>query len=446
MATDNASSVSLRDRELEVAREIAHAFLTASSALEVYRLALARLTPLVQASFSSVFERDPADRTLLKLVCAHNWPQSSARFLSQLRIRVGRGPTGRAVAEGAAVEVADVFADLALREWWDPARELGFTSLISLPLAVDGNTLGAVSFYFAGAREFGADERHLLRLIADQLAVVAGRAAAMDEQRHELQRLRAENQRLRSRLESGEESERMKEEFLSNIGHELRTPLTAILGYASILTSGQAGELKDDQHDAVERIDSAANVLLRLITDLLELSQIKLGRSELQPAPDDAVLIARRALAAAGAPPAGVEVILDAATDRLPVMLDAGKVEGILHNLLANAYKFTPRGSVRLSVRNGIDEGGRVVEWIVEDTGIGIAQDQQEAIFDEFRQVDGSSTRLYGGTGLGLSLSRHSARLLGGRISVESEPGRGSRFRLVVPQAEGTGPASGATP
>jgi signal transduction histidine kinase len=433
METRNASAVSLRSRELDVAREIAHAFMTAAAPVEVYRLALARLTPLVQASFSSVFERDPADRTLLKLACAHNWPQSSARFLSQLRVRVGRGPTGRAVAESAPVEVRDVFADLALREWWEPARELGFTSLISLPLEVDGSAVGALTFYFEAARDFDADERHLLRLIADQLAVASGRATAMYEQRTELQRLRGENEELRSRIGARDESARMKEEFLSNISHELRTPLTSILGYANLLTSGQTGPLPEEQRAALDRIESSAHVLLRLITDLLELSQLKLGRTELQPAPDDAVLIVQRALDAAGDAPQGVDVRLEPSADTLPLMVDGAKVQNILHNLLTNAYKFTATGSVTVSVRQGIEEGGRVMEWVVEDTGIGISRDQRDAIFDEFRQVDGSSTRLYGGTGLGLALSRHMARLLGGRITVESEEGRGSRFRLVLP-------------
>jgi signal transduction histidine kinase len=437
MEPSNAPPVSLRARELDVAREIAHAFITAAAPVEVYRLALARLTPLVQASFSSVFERDPADRTLLKLACAHNWPQSSARFLSQLRVRVGRGPTGRAVAESAPVEVGDVFADLALREWWEPARELGFTSLISLPLEIDGAAIGALTFYFEAAREFDADERHLLRLIADQLAVASGRAAVLDEQRRELQRLRAENDALRIRIGARAESERLKDEFLSNISHELRTPLTAILGYANLLSSGAGGPLPEDGSAAVERIESAANVLLRLITDLLELSQLKLGRAELQVAPDDAVHIAQRALDAAGAAPPGVEVRLEAGDERMPLMVDGGKVQNILHNLLSNAYKFTSAGAVTLTVRSASDDGARAVEWIVADTGIGIPRDKQEAIFDEFLQVDGSSTRLYGGTGLGLALSRHMARLLGGRVTVESEESKGSRFRLVLPVEPG---------
>jgi hypothetical protein len=116
-----------RARELEIVREIANAFLTATSALEVYRLALIRAMPLVGASFGSVFLRDPVEPELLRLECAHNWPQPSARFLGQMRIRVGRGPTGRAVAEHRPIEADDIFADPALRDWWEPARELAFT-------------------------------------------------------------------------------------------------------------------------------------------------------------------------------------------------------------------------------------------------------------------------------------------------------------------------------
>ena len=421
------------DREVDVAREVAHALLTASTPLEVYRLALARLTPLVRARFSSVFERDPADPTLLKLACAHNWPQASARYLGQLRIRVGRGPTGRAVAEGELVQVRDVFADIALREWWEPARELGFVALISLPLRVGSRVDGALTFYFASARDFDDSERHILILIADQLAAASGRVAEMEAQRREMARLQAETDQLRGRLGAGEESTRLKDEFLSNISHELRTPLTAILGYADLLAGGVAGDVPEDQRAAVERIRKAAHALLRLINDLLELSHLKLGRIELNVAPDDALHIARRALDAAGPAPGDVQLALQEPAEPVRLMVDGEKAARILENLLTNAFKFTPRGSVTISIRRTVEEQHPVVEWVVRDTGIGIPADDHDAIFDEFRQVDGSSTRLYAGTGLGLALSRRLARLLGGRITVRSEPGKGSEFRLTVP-------------
>jgi GAF domain-containing protein len=160
----------------ELAREIAAVALTAASALEVYRTALAQITPAVGASFASLFLRDEEDPGLLRLACALNWPQSSARFLSDFRIRDGRGPTGQAVRHGLPVEVADVFQDPALEDWWEPARELGFVSTTSLPLRSGRLVLGALSFYFREPLDFDDDARALLGVVAHQLAGTAARA------------------------------------------------------------------------------------------------------------------------------------------------------------------------------------------------------------------------------------------------------------------------------
>ncbi|MEO7671961.1 MAG: GAF domain-containing sensor histidine kinase [Longimicrobiales bacterium] len=418
--------------ELEVAREIFDAFLTANNAVEVYRLALARLTPLVHASFASIFLRDPADPTLLKLACAQNWPQSSARFLSQLRIREGRGPTGAAVAEKRAITVQDVFSDTGLREWWDPARELGFVSLITLPLIHDSEAVGALSFYFDAPREFAEDELHLLRLIADQLAAVTRRAHMLESVRREVQQLRIEKQTLEQRMHAAEGSKRLKDEFLANMSHELRTPLTSIIGYADLLLDGQAGELEPRQRTLISRVDSAAGVLLHLINDLLELSQLKLGRSQLVFEPADAELLVKRALDLAGEPPERVEFSMDA-PEKIETVTDGDKVVKIIENLLSNAFKFTTSGSVTVRIRSVMRDLTPCVEWSIADTGIGIRSEERENIFDEFRQLDGSSTRLYGGTGLGLALCKRLAELLGGDIVVQTEVGKGSTFRLTLP-------------
>src|SRR5690625_2553281 len=175
------SAEALRERELEIAHEIAQALLSATTPLEVYRLALSRVTALVDASFSSVFLRDDSDPDLLRLVCAQNWPQASARFLGQLRIRVGRGPTGRAVEERRPVTTEDVFSDLSMQDWWDPARELGFSSMIALPLEVRDEVAGALSFYFTEPHHFGEEELRLLSLVAAQLAATAERAQMIDD-------------------------------------------------------------------------------------------------------------------------------------------------------------------------------------------------------------------------------------------------------------------------
>jgi signal transduction histidine kinase len=422
-----------RQRELQITREIARAFLQATHPLEVYRTALTRVMPLLDASFASVFLRDPRDRTLLKLECAQNWPQSAARYLSQMRIREGRGPTGRAVSERRAIAVTNVFDDPLLREWWEPARELGFTALVALPLEAGEGVTGALSFYFDAPHHFHEEELHLLQLVADELAASAERAQVVDALRRANAGLMQEVEELRTRIGDAEEAKRLKDEFVANMSHELRTPLNAILGYAYLLSEGQAGQLNPEQTNAVAKIDSSATVLLHLINDLLDLSHLKLGRADLVFAPDDALRIARRAAESAGPPPEGVQFSIDSAQDEVPITTDGEKAAKILENLLSNAYKFTREGRIVLQVRR-TDGGVRgMVSWTVTDTGIGIPEEQQDAIFDEFRQVDGSSTRLYGGTGLGLALSRRLAEALGGGVEVESTPGSGSTFVLRLP-------------
>lgn len=163
------------DHHREVVREIREAGERAATPVEVYRTALARITPRTGATFASVFLRDDDSPELLRLACAQNWPQSSARFLGELRIREGRGPTGRAVAQGAPVEVVDVFEDPELEEWWEPARELGFVAMTSHPLVADGRAVGAISFYFSDRQTVDEDVRSLLSTVARELAAAAER-------------------------------------------------------------------------------------------------------------------------------------------------------------------------------------------------------------------------------------------------------------------------------
>lgn len=203
-ATPQEYAELLRRRELEISREIADASLSAATAVEVYRLTLGRVTPLVDASFASVFVRDAAETGLLRLVCAQNWPQSSAKYLDRIRIRVGRGPTGRAVAEARPVEVADVFADPGLEDWWEIARELGFVSLISLPLQGADDVHGALTFYFKAERTFSDAERGLLGRVTRQLARSAERADLLDGLRTANERLRLRNEELERGLRTSD--------------------------------------------------------------------------------------------------------------------------------------------------------------------------------------------------------------------------------------------------
>ncbi len=426
-------------RELQAAREIAHAFQTAATPLEVYRLALERVSPLVGAAFASVFLRD--GEAVLRLAASWNWPPEFAGFLGEMRVRVGAGPTGVAVAENRVVEIPNVFSATELEDWWEVARELGFAASVSLPLLQGGRPEGAVTFYF---REPGAPrshDRHLLRLVADQLSATAEKAHLIDDLQRANALLRLQNVELEARYREAEEARRLRGELLANVSHELRTPLTAILGYAYLLRDGRA--LTGDQAAQVERIEGAGTQLLALIDDLLDLTNLQLGRLAPQVETCDAVALLQAAMGAL-APPPRLQVRVLAPDATVPVRTDGSQVLRILRNLLSNACKFTPQGSVTVRVRMAsgspwTDEARRtgdvrhVVVWEVEDTGIGIEADALERIFDEFRQVDGSATRRFGGVGIGLALSRQLAQRLGGDVTVRSEPGKGSLFVLALP-------------
>jgi signal transduction histidine kinase len=431
-----------RVRELEAAQEIAEAFLTARLPIEVYRLALDRVAPLVGASFGCVFLRE-GESDLLRLVAAHNWPQAYASYLSSVRVKVGNGPTGAAVAENELVEVRDVFADEGLADWWEAAGELGFASSVSVPLAFGGRTVGAITFYFKRTEALGEADLGLLRLVGDLLSGVAEKAHLIEDLQHANEQLRVQNVELEAKYREAEEARRLKNEFLANVSHELRTPLTAILGYSYLLREGLSGSLEPEQAEAVSKIERAGGALMGMINDLLDLSHLMLGRTAVEPEQCDAVALLRAGLAAVPTELASAEVRMEAPGHPVPIETDPVLVVRVLQKLISNALKFTPRGTVTLRVRTGDgavaaemdgDPPGAVL-WEVEDTGIGISPEDQEAIFDEFRQVDGSATRRFSGSGMGLAISRRIAARRGGTIRVSSEPSEGSTFTLLLPPA-----------
>jgi GAF domain-containing protein len=169
-------------RELQAVREIAHAFLVADRPEEVHQFALDRVTPLLGASFSLVLLLDAAQE-LMHPVAQHEWPEQYAAWIGALRVRVGHGPSGVAVAERRVVEVADLHADPLLSDWFDVARELGFRSIVAAPLIGSHGPLGSIAFYFANERQVSTEQRDLVRLIADQLAATTDKALLIDELR-----------------------------------------------------------------------------------------------------------------------------------------------------------------------------------------------------------------------------------------------------------------------
>jgi len=409
-------------------REVIHAFLTADRPEEVYQFALDRVSPLVGATFASVYLVDGASE-LMRLGAAHNWPQRFRPWLGETRVRLGFGPSGEAASERRTIEVPDVFADSDLEDWQEVAAELGFRALIALPLQTGSRVLGAVTFYFADAESFSADKRSLLRIVADQMAATAEKSLLIDELRRSNAALVEANAELERQYAAVLQARRLKDEFLANISHELRTPLTAVLGYISIMQEGISGPLTEGQRHDLTHVKGASERLLDLIENLIELTTLKRGELDVFIEPVDPRDPLREAVGAV-APGMRVGLRLDEPTTILPkIHSDRKKIFRILVSLLGNAVKFTDRGEIVASVALAND---RVV-YRVQDTGIGIAADAQQYVFEEFRQVDGSATRRYGGSGLGLALAQRLAHVLGGTIELKSTLGEGSTFTVALP-------------
>jgi HAMP domain-containing protein/CheY-like chemotaxis protein/signal transduction histidine kinase len=253
-------------------------------------------------------------------------------------------------------------------------------------------------------------------------------------------------------------SSKYKSEFLANMSHELRTPLNSLLILAKLLSDNKEGNLNEKQAEYAQTIFTSGTDLLNLINDVLDLSKVEAGKLDVHPTEIPIVEISEfadrtfRPLAEQK----GLTFRIDTTPDVPPaIYTDGHRLQQVLKNLLSNALKFTQEGSVSLTMRRAekgrrfatrtLDAAADVIAFAVSDTGIGIAKDKQQLIFEAFQQADGSTSRKFGGTGLGLSISREITRLLGGEIRVESSPGKGSTFTLFLPaKYEGGGQAPGA--
>jgi GAF domain-containing protein len=291
-------------------------------------------------------------------------------------------------------------------------------SYLGVPLIVKDKTLGVLGFYTKEERPFSQEEVEFLVTLAGQAAIAIHNSQLYGEIQKQAVEL--------------EQSNKVKDEFLSVMSHELRTPLIAVMGYAGLMEEELMGKNSPEQAKAIGVIKKESEHLLAMIREILEATRLESGAAiaDKQPA-DLARMLAE--IEDSYRLPLGKPVVLRWQYDAsFPlVCTDVMKLKQILQNLIGNAIKFTEEGSITISARPSIEE--QAVYFQVTDTGVGISSEMLPLIFDKFRQVDSSDTRSYEGVGLGLFIAKKFTELLGGTIGVESEPGRGSTFTVIFP-------------
>jgi signal transduction histidine kinase len=326
--------------------------------------------------------------------------------------------SGRAFLERRAIHIDDMWTQGGeYPEGFALARRFDHRTVLVIPLLREGQPFGTIMLRRRMVQPFSDRERALLQTFGDQAAIALQNVRLF----HEIQDKSRE-------LES---ANKHKSEFLANMSHELRTPLNAIIGFSEVLLERLFGDLNAKQDDYLKDIHSSGKHLLSLINDILDLSKIEAGRMELDRARFDVATAVSDALTLVRERAQRHGIVLSQSVEPGlgPIVADERKFKQILLNLLSNAVKFTPDGG-RIDV--SAIRAGDYVQVAVRDTGIGIAAEDQAAVFEAFRQVGQDYTKKQEGTGLGLALTRRFVELHGGTIRVDSAPGNGSTFTFTI--------------
>jgi signal transduction histidine kinase len=324
---------------------------------------------------------------------------------------------GRALLEGRTVHIPDADADPDYA--FDTAGAV-MGSMLGVPMLREGVPIGVLALARSDVRLFTDKQIELVSTFADQAAIAIENVRLFEEIQDKSRQLA--------------EASQHKSQFLANMSHELRTPLNAIIGVSEMLRE-DAEALKQDT-EPLDRVLGAGRHLLALINDILDLSKIEAGRMELA--------LSSFALAPLIADVVKtIEPLADKNSNKVTVHCDPAigtlhadqmRLRQALLNLMSNANKFTERGRIAIDARQGQEDGRDCVTIEVADTGIGMTPEQMGKLFQEFSQADASTTRKYGGTGLGLAISKRFCQMMGGDITVESAPGRGSTFTIRLPR------------
>jgi len=415
----------LRERSAELARsveelktlsEVGQAVSSTLDLNTVLTTIVARAVELAGADSGSIFRYRKTDGEF-RLDTAYGVADDVAAAIRGVHIRETETVAiGRAVRERRPIELPDIGAapNFPLR---DISYAAGYRSAMIVPLIGPDRVFGVLAIYRKKPGTFAEGTVSLLQAFASQSTLAIQNARMFREIEEQGRQLAIASEH--------------KSQFLANMSHELRTPLNAVLGYAELLVDGIYGELTEKARGVLERIQSNGKHLLQLINDVLDLSKIEAGQLTLSleeyamPAVIHAVVAATDSLAHQK----GLTLRVSIAEGMPHGRGDERRLTQVLLNLVGNAIKFTDVGSVEIRAKG---ENG-IFELAVQDTGPGIAENDQARIFEEFQQVDSTSTRRKGGTGLGLAISKRIIEMHGGRIFVQSELGAGSTFRISLP-------------
>jgi PAS domain S-box-containing protein len=416
-----------RARLAELGRDVGIALSQGNTLREVLQPCAEALVRYLDAAFARIWWLPPGTEVLELRASAGMYTHLDG---PHARIPLGQFKIGRIVQERRPALTNEVQSDPRISDpsW---ARREGIVAFAGFPLVVEDRSLGVVATF---------SRRPLSETVLQTLESVAGVIALGIERKQQ-------EEELRQAMQAAESANRAKDEFLANVSHEIRTPMNAILGMTELALDTP---LTDDQRQCLKTVKSAADNLLGIINALLDFAKIEAGKLELDPTDFSlraAVGDTLRALAVR-AHSKGLELICPVQPDVPDALVgDVGRLRQVLLNLVGNAIKFTDQGEVVVRVelaRSASEESdpslalranpeGEVgLRFTVSDTGIGIPRDQQDRIFRAFEQEDTSTTRKYGGTGLGLTIASRLVALMGGQITVESEPGRGSTFTFTA--------------